>query len=592
MAKLARRRVPRIVATLLVTIFLLPCVGTASGESSKASTTPDRGRSGDAPRPTEATREPSALRLAHLSRGINLGSLFTADADPFRYEAGITPEELAMLRNAGFTFCRLPIHPGLLFDVQNPSRLKPAVRYVDRAVDLILDAGMSVVIDPIHTPSHRPFFQRKLVANPEFVTKVEEFWGAIASRYADRDADRVFFEIMNEPHASKFAGVTEAWWPPVQEKLARAIRAAAPRNTIIATGEEGGRIDGLLRLAPLPDSNVVYSFHFYQPTTFTLQGAPWAGPVVSHLRDVPYPSSPNAVTPNVAAASSWPARWVLERYGGERWDIHEIRREISRAARWSERYRVPLLAAEFGASRSNAPPADRYRWIHDVRTVLEEFHMGWAMWAYNARFGLVDYEYPSVFSGVAIDSQCLTALGLEQVEPERLTSPIDRFDREQSSALTMPVSWLKRLWTRDESTGEARLLTVSGAPSGNPTVAWVAYRGAKDWGLRPGVTIPVTQGQSYVVVSSAKVVGSGSCRLDVIAFDDHGGASQRSLAGTHVAEKMKWRKLEVHVTVPQGVSRIVPRWSGHGPATIELDSIEVSRTAESRPKAPPGRPSS
>ena len=56
-------------------------------------------------------------------------------------------------------------------------------------------------------------------------------WRELAAHYANRDPERVFFEILDEPEVSD-----PYRWAGIQERLAAAIREAAPRNTIIATG--------------------------------------------------------------------------------------------------------------------------------------------------------------------------------------------------------------------------------------------------------------------------------------------------------------------------------------------------------------------
>ena len=73
----------------------------------------------------------------------------------------------------------------------------------------------------------------------------------------DRNPDLVFFEIMNEPEEHD-----PYRWTGVQARAAAAIREAAPKNTIIATGPNWSGIADLLTQQPLPDGNVIYTFPF------------------------------------------------------------------------------------------------------------------------------------------------------------------------------------------------------------------------------------------------------------------------------------------------------------------------------------------
>ncbi len=210
-------------------------------------------------------------RLALLARGINLNSWFTSWSNPSTYATWFRPDEAAFLKRAGFTVCRLPLAPDLLFDPADPARPKAAIRYVDRAVRMLLGAGLAVVFDPIHGASSSDAWESEFDHDPSFLTKVEVYWESLASHFAALSADRIFFEVMNEPHLSAREKVDPSWWQSVQEALAAAIRRGAPSNTIIATGEKWGGIDGLLALKPLADRNIVYSFHCYDPFTFTHQ---------------------------------------------------------------------------------------------------------------------------------------------------------------------------------------------------------------------------------------------------------------------------------------------------------------------------------
>lgn len=523
----------------------------------------------------------SAQRLANLSRGIDLGNVFTSDANPLRYATRINAADIRVIRDAGFTFCRLPITPAMLFDHRNPSVLRPNIRYVDRVVHLIIDGGLSVVIDPIHVPGRDVSFERELSSSPSFVGEIAQYWRAIAARYARLDPNRVFYEIMNEPAASRVAQAPVNWWPPVQERLARVIRAAAPHNTIIATGDEFGGIPGLLLLKPLPMQDVVYSFHFYQPMTFTHQGATWVGPVARVLAGVPYPSSPARVAPLMNSVRLPAARRALYSYGRQRWNAARIRSQIGQAAAWGKRNHVPVFDGEFGVFRTYAPPAARYRWIRDVRSALEHYRIGWAMWNFDAGFNLVRYRYPGVLSGLEVDNRLLAALGLRPVSPTEDGSPIVRFDRGRSDRIVIPVSWLGSLWIEGHGRGAAGLAPAggTGAARSSGPVARVTHEGSRAWGISPNISFPVSSGQRYSIVSWLAVFGPGSCVLEVVEYGPGGQTMHRDAFTIKAAEHGRWQRLKGDFYIPRGVTRIAFRWVGHGRSTTEVASLELTRRA-------------
>ena len=155
-------------------------------------------------------------RLALLSRGINLNTWFTSWSNPASYATRFRPAEAAFLKRAGFTVCRLPLAPDLLFDLMHPAQPKDTIRSVDKAVRLLLDAGLAVVFDPIHGPSSSAEWESKLDHDPSFRAAVELSWEALARHFAAMSTDRVFFEVMNEPHLSARERVDPSWWQPVQ----------------------------------------------------------------------------------------------------------------------------------------------------------------------------------------------------------------------------------------------------------------------------------------------------------------------------------------------------------------------------------------
>ena len=531
----------------------------------------------------------SPSRLENLSRGINLDKYFSAYSDPQHFRFRLKAEDFALIKRMGFTFCRLPMAPAYFFDQARPDRLRGNIRYVDEAVSMILASGLSVIIDPIHTSSTRPAFDKRLATDPRFVDKVVLYWQAVARRYAHLDANRVFFEIMNEPHSSAYGRVTPAWWPPVQERFAGAIRAVAPDNTLIATGEQWGGIDGLIAIHPLPDSNVVYSFHFYEPLTFTHQGASWVDKARSGLSDVPYPSSPEAVRPALGRLQGPHARALLTEYGRERWNIATIRDWIRRAVVWARRWDVPLLCGEFGVYKKVAPPAARDRWIHDVRTVLEAYHIGWAMWDYDEGFGIVSYAYPGAKSGRIVDDRTLEALGLRPIHPSHEASPITLFAARHTNELSLPIAWWTPLWTRDRNGGTLLIDSAAGPsePTTRPTppmpapvtdfVARVDHTGARDWALGPGLSLPVKAAERYRLRAWAWIEGSGSCTLQAVAYNAAGKVVSWSLGSVSPEHRATWVALTATIVIPPGVTKIEPRWSGIGPAIMWLTGMRLVR---------------
>jgi len=356
----------------------------------------------DATEYSSVQSEVPASRLARLHHGINLSHWFAQSADYSRahLESHTTVEDIALIRKMGFDHVRLTLEPAPLFNADDPGTLKADyLKYLDHALDMILAQPLAVIVD-IH-PSDE--FKKRLNSNDRQIEAFGKFWRALAQHLATRDPERVFLEVINEPM------VEDGYrWFGMQGKLVSAVRSGAPQHTIIASGHRWSGLAELLFMQPYADRNIIYNFHFYEPFAFTHQGATWAGPNPPFYKNIPYPSNPESVSKVLDTIQNQPARDNLVRYGEDRWNAARIDREISTAAAWAARNHVPLTCNEFGVYRKVAPPADRALWIRDMRTTLEKYGIGWAMWDYAGGFGVVNKQ-----NGHATpDAEIVRALGL------------------------------------------------------------------------------------------------------------------------------------------------------------------------------------
>src|SRR5580698_4615257 len=348
-----------------------------------------------------------AMRAAHLRRGINTSGWFAQVYDQRGYtkehfQSWTTAQDIALIRSMGFDHVRLSVDPQAMMQSHRPDEI-PAeyLGYLDAAVKLILAQGLAVVID-LHPGSD---FKARLAKDDSFVQELADFWRALARHYSTWDAERVFFEILNEPEMSD-----RYRWYGVQAKLAAAIREGAPQHTMIAAGARWSNDDELVFLEPLRDSNVIYNFHFYEPHIFTHQGATWGAYSWHWVKRLHYPSSAESAAKVAASVPDAVDRLAVIRYGQEHWDAARIDAEITQVAEWARQRGVVVMCNEFGVYRDYADPRDREAWIHDVRTALEQRGMGWTMWDYSGNFGVVTQQ-----NGRNVpDETTLRALGLDR----------------------------------------------------------------------------------------------------------------------------------------------------------------------------------
>lgn len=326
-----------------------------------------------------------AARFRRIRRGINLSHWFSqaANYSKTHLETHTTAQDIALIKSMGFDHVRFPLEPApLLADTPDPSILNATyLAQIDRALDMILSNGLAVIVD-IH-PSDE--FKLRMNRDERGVEAFAKFWRTFASHLSKRDPESVFLEVINEPM------VEDGYrWYGIQAKLISAMRAGAPQHTIIAAGHRWSGLGEMLALEPYADTNIIYNFHFYEPFAFTHQGATWAGPHLPYYKNIPYPSSPDAVKLVLDTVLDEPAKYNLLRYGEDNWNAGRIDRELGMAAAWAAKHRVYITCNEFGTFRRYSKPLDRTVWTHDMRTALEKHGIGWTMWDYAGGFAVVD----------------------------------------------------------------------------------------------------------------------------------------------------------------------------------------------------------
>lgn len=346
-------------------------------------------------------------RAQHLRHGINASEWFAQSPNDYsaaRTNRYIDDNDIALMARLGFDNVRVSIDAVPLQQFPHGADGLNAgfLGRLDHAIDTMLADGLAVEVD-LHPQSD---WKQQLRTGNEQVERFAMLWRRLAAHYSSRDPERVFFEILNEPE------VNDAYrWAGIQARVAAAIREAAPRHTIIATGPNYSDVADLLAIEPIADGNVIYNFHFYDPHEFTHQGAGWGSPWWIYTHNIPYPAGEDSMAAALKQVPDSADRYKLEEYWLDHWDGHRIRLRIDEAAAWGKANNVPLICNEFGVYRDYSDPPSRMNWIHDVRSALEADRIGWTMWDYRGGFGVVRKEDGQP---ARVDDAVVAALGLKK----------------------------------------------------------------------------------------------------------------------------------------------------------------------------------
>lgn len=346
----------------------------------------------------------SAERFARLTRGVNLSHWFSqlprnAKYSHERFATYNRASDFALLARAGFRHVRFPVEFEMFLNESSPGTLRPEfLADFDRAVDDILGAGLAVIID-WHA---REETKQRLAHDDAFATTAAALWGAVARHVATRDPERVFLETMNEPAAR----MSLARWTAIQQQFVAAMRAAAPRHTLIVTSNNWSGIGDFVKMSPLTDPNIVYNFHCYEPMAFTHQGASWAGDELKPIEGLSYPADPTNKEAVRARLVDPAAKAAVTKYVANR---ETMAARLALAAAWGRTHNVRLTMNEFGVYTRVTAPASRYQWLRDIRELADAHDIGWCMWDYAGGFRVANGEPGQRM----LDPDCLSALGLQ-----------------------------------------------------------------------------------------------------------------------------------------------------------------------------------
>ena len=321
-------------------------------------------------------------RLARLSRSANVTRWFNNPVrdTPDHFRNYLTSADITLLNQLNITSLRLAVRPELIFNPNTPTVFKDKIVYLDQAIDWLIANKIAVVLE-LHDNQHKADWEQ----GGWYLDQIFTFWQALAKRYADRDPDYLLFEIVNEP---RFVDNPDKW-AAVQTRWVTKMRTVVPNHTLIGSGSQWSLPNGLIDFDPVPgESNMIYTFHLYDPFEFTHQGAQWMGPRLAGMHDLPYPSSTAGCMDAANALSNAESRQSAQTYCQSKWGLSKLEVHFSALADWRRKHNLPIWMGEFGAFCEHTDSASRGRWLRDARALADKYETGWSIWGYDDCFGL------------------------------------------------------------------------------------------------------------------------------------------------------------------------------------------------------------
>lgn len=350
--------------------------------------------------PTGADAQSQAV----LARGLNISHWlrFPPSNDDATLRSYLDDAAIASLKRAGFTYVRIPVGLEVVMQGRHiaPDKLATVLAIIRR----VQHAGLGVMVDPHPQQVQNWDFGK----NDEARQILLGFWRDLAPALRPLPVALTFPEVVNEPADDDPAG-----WDRFQAQVLQVIRAALPQDTVVLTGTNWSSLDGLLKVKPVADTNVIYTFHTYEPTLLALLGF-WDSGIdqATLAANIPFPVTQRACARAIAATRQEHTRSVLQYWCSQPQNDATISAYLQRATDWGRQHAVRVAMTEFGARGILNKPA-RNAYLAAMRRAAEAQHLPWALWALDDQMGF-DRPVGNSVTAFRLSPDVINDLGIRQ----------------------------------------------------------------------------------------------------------------------------------------------------------------------------------
>ncbi|WP_424193368.1 glycoside hydrolase family 5 protein [Ampullimonas aquatilis] len=267
--------------------------------------------------------------------------------------ANLTDEDVADMKKAGARVARFHLEATRCPTCSKYSADKDGLIRLQKIVNAAKKNNLKIIIvlDPAPRGSSADFW-----GNEERIQSLLDIWSDIASHYSSEDTIAAF-DLLNEPQPPDSEGFNakNTMWTELAQRIIKVIRAKARNQVLLMESSPIALPGAFAKLEPTSDTNVVYSFHFYEPHRLTHQG------LLGFPIGLDYPGE----VPNRGY-----------------WDKKRLSEYLDPVRQFVSRYHVPVQIGEFSFIRW-APNGARQRYLRDFLELVRIEGWGWLYHSYR-----------------------------------------------------------------------------------------------------------------------------------------------------------------------------------------------------------------
>lgn len=330
------------------------------------------------------TRKPA--EKFEVFRGTNAAHwLSQSDARGIERQEFFTREDVENIARVGFDHIRLPIDEEQMWDEQG-NRHEEAFELMTNCVNWCAKNDLRIIVD-LHILRSHHFNADEKPLWTDFAER-EKFinlWRDLSKALIEFPNSLVAYELMNEAVADD-----PGQWNELVKNAVAALREIEPERTIVVGSNRWQSYDTFDVLeVPENDSNILLSFHFYEPFLLTHYNASWTG-LRNYEGPVHYPGV--ILTEEEFENLDEEIKPVAERWVGREFNKEVINEMWQEPIQKANELGLALYCGEFGVI-TGPPEEDRLAWYRDMIELFEENEIGYANWNYQSNsFGLLDSD--------------------------------------------------------------------------------------------------------------------------------------------------------------------------------------------------------
>lgn len=318
---------------------------------------------------------------APFTKGVNFTNWLEYRSAEEIDENGFGKQDFLDVLALGCDVVRLPIHFEKICKEEDGYLIPEKIlRILDNCAKWSDEAGLYLIFD-FHNATHAGSFTSvdvEKILNP--------VWTQIAARYQNK-FPKLIFEIMNEPH-----GIEVPVWNEIIYRVFKLIRSIDKTHYLVAGGADWNSTAAMKTLPDFEDDKVIYTFHFYDPHTFTHQGAPWCN--MQRVVGIPFPYDPDKMPPlpenptetELNCWNNYPKTGTLE----------AVMSYFDQYAQFSRERNAPVYCGEFGCNAVFVDKELRNKWYKIVTDLLAERGIARTSWDYHGSFGIFDMDWKTI----------------------------------------------------------------------------------------------------------------------------------------------------------------------------------------------------